>query len=451
MSRIALISEHASPLAALGGVDSGGQNVYVAHLARRLASRGHQVEVLTRRDRPDQPEAVRCADGVTVVHVPTGPPRFVRKEELLPHMGDFTRWVLRRIRSRGEYDLIHANFFMSGLVAADVKRAAAIPFVITFHALGRVRLMHQDVADTFPPERLAIEERVVAEADAIVAECPQDEEDLVHHYGADRARIEVIPCGFDPSEFWPMDRGRVRRELGLDPEEKVVLQLGRMVPRKGVDNVVRAVARLRREHGLAARLLVVGGESATPDPERTPEIGRPAAIAAEEGIADAVTFVGSRGRDALRYYYSAADVFVSTPWYEPFGITPLEAMACGTPVIGSAVGGIRFTVVDGEAGYLVPPRDPAALADRLARVLSCPDHASELGLRAIHRVNDHFTWRHVARAVDDLYDRVLEQDRRRSKPTWKAARIAIGATDGLAHANQVSVTHHGVPTGSLSR
>jgi D-inositol-3-phosphate glycosyltransferase len=451
MSRIALISEHASPLAALGGVDSGGQNVYVAHLARRLAGRGHEVEVLTRRDRPDQPEAVRCDDGVTVVHVPAGPPRFVRKEELLPHMGDFTPWVLNRIRSRGAYDLIHANFFMSGLVAADVKRAAEIPFVITFHALGRVRLLHQDGADTFPPERLAIEDRVVAEADAIVAECPQDEEDLVRHYGADRSRIEVIPCGFDPSEFWPMDRRRVRSELGLDQEEKVVLQLGRMVPRKGVDNVVRAIARLRRGHGLSARLLVVGGESATPDPALTPEIGRLAAIAAEEGVADAVTFVGSRGRDVLRYYYAAADVFVSTPWYEPFGITPLEAMACGTPVIGSAVGGIRFTVVDGHTGYLVPPRDPAALADRLACVLGSPAHARELGLRAIHRVNDHFTWRHVTRAVDELYDRVLEQDRRRPRPTRKAARIAFGAQDGLAHANQVIAIHHGVQTSCLSR
>ena len=171
MSRIALISEHASPLAALGGVDSGGQNVYVAHLARRLARRGHEVEVLTRRDRADQPESIRWADGVTVVHVAAGPPSFVRKEELLPHMDDFTRSVLRRIRSRGAYDLIHANFFMSGLVAADVKRQTGVPFVVTFHALGRVRRLHQNGDDTFPPERLAIEARVVAEADAIIAEC----------------------------------------------------------------------------------------------------------------------------------------------------------------------------------------------------------------------------------------------------------------------------------------
>lgn len=447
MSRIALISEHASPLAALGGVDSGGQNVYVAHLARLLARGGHEVEVFTRRDRPDQPECVRWADGVTVVHVAAGPPAFVRKEELLPHMDEFTRFVLRRIRARGAYDLIHANFFMSGLVAADVRRATGTPFVVTFHALGRIRLIHQDGADGFPPARIDIERRVADEADAIIAECPQDEDDLVLHYGADPSRIAMIPCGFDPSEFRPMDRRGARLGLGLDPDEKVVLQLGRMVPRKGVDNVVRAVARLRDDRGISARLLVVGGDSPTPDPERTPEIGRLAGIARGEGIGDAVTFVGSRGRDVLRYYYRAADVFVSTPWYEPFGITPLESMACGTPVIGSSVGGIRYTVVDGETGYLVPPRDPSALADRLARVLGDPRHARELGRNAIRRVNDHFTWRRVARAVDDLYCRVLDRRRYVAMPLRRRpAGVALGARDGLNHPGGVLTTHHGVPT-----
>ncbi len=438
MSRIAMISEHASPLAVLGGVDAGGQNVYVAHLARRLARRGHEVDVFTRRDRPDLPEIVHGDDGVNVVHVAAGPPRFVRKEDLLPHMGAFTQQVLRRLRRRGGYDLVHANFFMSGLVAADLRRATGTPFVVTFHALGHVRRIHQDGADAFPAERTAIEERVAAEADAVIAECPQDEEDLVEHYAADRSRITIIPCGFDPSEFRPMDR----RFLGLDPHEKIVLQLGRMVPRKGVDNVVRAVARLRRDHQIGARLLIVGGDSTTPDPRKTPEIGRLAGIAGAEGIADAVSFVGSRGRDVLRYYYSAADVFVSTPWYEPFGITPIEAMACGTPVIGSSVGGIRYTVVDGQTGYLVPPRDPDALAGRLARVLGDPEHARVLSRQAIRRVNAHFTWRHVARSVDDLYARVLE-DRR------FARRIAISAGDGFTHTDEVLTTHHDLPTSCI--
>ncbi|HEX8199407.1 MAG TPA: glycosyltransferase, partial [Isosphaeraceae bacterium] len=317
---------------------------------------------------------------------------------------------LRHCR-RTPYDLIHANFWMSALVAADVKRATGTPFVVTFHALGRVRRLHQREADGFPEERLAIEDRVIAEADGVIAECPQDEEDLIRHYDADPARITIIPCGFDPGEFWPIGKPLARAALGLDPDERVIAQVGRMVPRKGVDTVVRGLALLRRDHGIAARLLIVGGESDEPDPAITPEIGRLQGIAAEEGVTELVTFVGRRGRGQLRYYFSAADIFVSTPWYEPFGITPVEAMACGTPVVGSNVGGIKFTVRDGETGYLVPPRDPAAVAERIAHLYRHPKLLAVLSSQAIRRANDLFTWRRVAHAMADLYEQVLAAGR----------------------------------------
>ncbi len=423
--RIALISEHASPLATPGGVDSGGQNVYVAQLARQLAAMGHEVDVLTRRDAPHLPEVVAWAEGLRVVHVPAGPASAVRKEDLLPHMGEFAAWTLRHARGR-PYDLVHANFFMSAHVAAEIKRAAGTPFVVTFHALGRVRRLHQGASDGFPEARLAIEDRAVAEADRIIAECPQDLDDLARLYRADPARIATIPCGFDPAEFWPVAKARARAALGLDPDAPLILQLGRMVPRKGVDNVIRGLARLRQLHGIAATLLVVGGDSAEPDPAITPEIGRLLAIAAEEGVADAVTFVGGRGRDALRHYYAAADVFVTTPWYEPFGITPVEAMACGTPVVGSAVGGIKATVVDGETGYLVPPDDPGALAGRLARLLRHPELLRLFGRQAHRRANDRYTWRRVARAVDQVYDEVANG---RARPAHARAARALGPPD----------------------
>jgi D-inositol-3-phosphate glycosyltransferase len=306
---------------------------------------------------------------------------------------------------------VHANFFMSALVAADLKRVCGVPFVVTFHALGRVRRAHQGDADDFPEARLAIEDRVVAEADRVIAECPQDEADLLGLYGADPSRLVTIPCGFDPAEFWPVGKRRARSALGLDPDERVILQLGRMVPRKGVDNVIRGLARLRQDHGIACRLLVVGGASETPDPAATPEIGRLLGVAESEGVADQVTFVGSRGRDTLRYYYSAADVFVTTPWYEPFGITPVEAAACGTPIVGAAVGGIKTTVVDGETGYLVPPRDPDALADRLARLFRHPELMQLLGHQAARRANALFTWEKVAASVSRVYDGVTASGR----------------------------------------
>jgi glycosyltransferase involved in cell wall biosynthesis len=373
---------------------------------------GDRVDVYTRRDDPALATTVDWEPGVRVIHVPAGPPTSLPKEELLPHMDRFRDWMARDWAGHGRrYDVVHANFFMSGQVAADLGDALGVPFVVTFHALGKVRRRFQGAADGFPAAREEIEERVVAAADRVVAECPQDADDLVRLYGADPGRIAIVPCGFDPAEFGPGDRVAARRSLGLAPDERVVLQLGRIVPRKGVDTVIRATGRLRRDHGLPSRLLVVGGSTRTPDPGREPEFARLCAIAREEGVADLVTFIGRRDRAELATFYRAADVFVSTPWYEPFGITPLEAMACGTPVVGSSVGGIRSTVRDGETGYLVPPNDPDALADRLARLLSDADTAATFGRAAIRRVNAHFTWRHVAAALSRVYDEVVEERR----------------------------------------
>lgn len=414
--RIAMISEHASPLGLLGSVDCGGQNVYVGQIAKHLAEAGYEVDVFTRRDSALLPEVAEWVNGVRIIHVPAGPPEPVRKEDLLPHMDAFTSWMLKFCkRQKRPYDLVHANFFLSGQVAADIKRALGTPFLITFHALGRVRTQHQPEADEFPKERCVIEDRIAVEADRIIAECPQDEEDLIRLYNADPNKISVIPCGFDQSEFSPISKPLARVVLGMPPDERVLVQVGRLVPRKGVDVAIRALARLERDHGTRARLLIVGGDADEPDERLTPEIGRLRAVAGKEGIEDRVEFVGRRGRDALKYYYSAADMFITTPWYEPFGITPVEAMACGTPVIGANVGGIKFTVRDGETGYLVPPRDPDALAERIAHLYRHPKLLSVFRYQATRRVNDLFTWRKVADSISLLYENVLmtHPDRRR--------------------------------------
>jgi phosphoheptose isomerase len=435
--RIAFISEHASPLGNLGGADGGGQNVYVAQLAKHLAALGYEVDVFTRRDRRDLPDVVNWIDRVRIVHVDAGPASFVRKEDMLVYMNDFREWMLKFFRRQEErYDLIHAHFFMSGLVAADIKRATGIPFVITFHALGKVRRLHQGGADGFSDERFAIEDRIVREADQIVAECPQDEEDLIRLYDAEIDHLTIVPAGFDPTEFWPIDKARARRKLGLKlaRDERVVLQLGRMVPRKGVDTALLGFARLVREHGVRAKLLIVGGESRDPDPKFTPEIARLKAMAEAEGIAEHVIFTGARRREELRHYYAAADVFLSTPWYEPFGITPLEAMACGTPVIGSNVGGIKFSVRDGESGYLVPPRDPDAVAERLAFIFRHPKVMTVLRQQAIRRANDLFTWQRVASAMAGMYEQVLTQQS--SMPQREADQMAI-VDNGFATASEV--------------
>lgn len=398
--RIAIISEHASPLALLGSVDSGGQNVYVGHSARQLALLGHEVDVFTRKEDPAQPEVVSW-NGVRIIHVKAGPEHYVRKEDLLPWMSDFTAFMLAWIRKDGLYDLVHANFWTSGLAALFLKKIHHIPFVMTFHALGKILRLYQKNADEFPVERFEVEEAVVDAADQLIAECPQEKKDLERLYHADPEKISVIPCGFDPQEFWFLPKIRARRLLQLPLFESIALYVGRMVPRKGVDNVIRGVAGSIKKSGVPQRLVLIGG-----GPRETPEILRLKQIALEEGIARSVFFLGYKNRFELRLYYNAANVFITTPWYEPFGMTPFEAMACGTPVIGSNVGGLQFSVRHGKNGWLIPPQNPEVLTDTLCGFFADPSLLVRLGWQALEWVQP-FTWKAMTQQILRVYAKGL--------------------------------------------
>lgn len=419
MQRIAIVSEHASPLAQLGGVDSGGQNVYVANVARELARLGHCVDVFTRLDNPYLPGQMDWDNNVRVIHVPAGPPRRLPKESLLPYMNDFGDYMQAYVREHAmHYDVIHANFFMSALAALPLAKAARIPLAVTFHALGKVRRMHQAANDHFSDSRFAIEDDIVRQADCIIAECPQDERDLIELYGADPRRISMVPCGYDPAELSPMEMKVARNMLGWEEAPFYLLQLGRMVPRKGIDNVIRALARLRTQYGVDARLCVVGGCLAEGSAGDIDELDRLQRIAADEHVADVVEFAGSRGRNVLSRYYGACDVFVTTPWYEPFGITPVEAMACRRPVVGSDTGGIRYTVMDGVTGYLVPPKDPDALAEKLAVLAADRLLAARMGRAGAQRARSMFTWKQVGSELAAIFDGLIC---RGASPHWKVA------------------------------
>ena len=397
--RLAMISEHASPLASLGGEDSGGQNVYVAELARCLGEMGHQVDVFTRRDSEMLPAVVPFAEGVRVVNLSAGPARSVPKDKLFPFMITFRDAFYRFAREEAAaYDLVHANFWMSGWVACEAKRDLGLPFAQTFHALGEIKRREQGEKDTSPLERRAVEGRILDEVDLVLATCPAEVEELTTLYDADPSRLTVVPCGVDHRAFRPVDRDAAREMLGL-PGIPTVVYVGRLVARKGVDTLVEAFALLPRR--LDARLVIVGGE-----PGGSPEAARLATLAEERGISERVCFAGSRPQEDLRHYYGAADVAVSVPHYEPFGMTPLEAMACAKPVVGSRVGGIKASVADGETGYLVQPRDPEALAERVLRLLSDPALQLRLGRAARHRIEEHYTWEHVATLATDAFSEV---------------------------------------------
>jgi D-inositol-3-phosphate glycosyltransferase len=403
--RIAFISDHASPLATIGGVDSGGQNVYVAEVARSLANQGFLVDIYTRRESGEVEETVIFDEGVRVIHISAGPETAIPKELLFDYMDEFTANILDYIhRFQLAYDLVHAHFWLSGMVAIRLKKQFDVPFVITFHALGAVRQIHQGNADKFPAQRVEIEREIMWHAEKIIAECPNDMKDMMELYRAPQDKIEIIPCGYNPQDFYPIDKQEAKRALSLDSSYRYILQLGRIVPRKGIDNVLEAFARMHREIP-DLRLLIVGGDTA--DMEVGQEFRRLNAICAKHDISNKVIFTGQQPREQLKYYYSAAELFITTPWYEPFGITPLEAMACGTPVIGSDVGGIAYTVRKNETGDLVSPRQPQQLASKMLSLLQDSQRLDVMRKKAVQHVEDHFTWKIVGEQIADLYEQLI--------------------------------------------
>ncbi|ANH81890.1 glycosyl transferase family 1 [Niabella ginsenosidivorans] len=402
--RIAFISEHASPLATPGGTDAGGQNVYVTELAKELARLQYQVDIFTRWENEQLPQVVCCSPGIRVVHIEAGPRRYIEKENLLPYMADFRRHLIDFIRNTGQnYELIHAHFFMSALVAMEVKMIMGIPFVVTFHALGHIRRLFQGSNDRFPAERIQIETDAIRFADRVIAECPQDKEDLTRFYSAPERKISVIPCGVNTAQFYRIPQQEARAHINIPKEDFTLLQLGRMVPRKGIENVIRSLDILCKKD-LPFRLIIVGGDPQ--DVAGQPELARLQDLCKLLGIADRVSFAGKKEQQELKYYYSAADIFITTPWYEPFGITPLEAMACQTPVIGSGVGGITYSVKEGATGLLVAPEDPVALADSILYLSKRPEYLRQLGRNGLSRVQTLFTWQGIAGKMAAVYEEI---------------------------------------------
>ncbi|WP_445442643.1 glycosyltransferase [Clavibacter sp. km1a] len=418
--RIAMISEHASPLATIGGVDAGGQNVHVAALSAALADEGHTVTVYTRRDDPELPARVAFAPGVEVVHLDAGPARAVPKDDLLPHMGELADGLLADWRTNRP-DVVHSHFWMSGIAALDaaarlasspVGAAAAPPVLHTFHALGSVKRRHLGAEDTSPAERAALEPGVGRRADAVIATCSDEAAELVRA-GVDAARITVIPCGVDIEHFMPVD-GTVPLDGGAPRADDDasglmrVMVIGRLVPRKGVDLAIEALAILDRRGRRDIELVIVGGSGDAESAGEDTEARRLMDAARAAGVADRVRLHGRVSQADMPAVMRTADVVVCAPWYEPFGIVPLEAMASGVPVVASAVGGLTDSVVDGVTGILVPPRDPAAIADALEALHADPARRRRLGRAGRDRMEHGYSWATVAARTAEAYRSAIQ-------------------------------------------
>lgn len=387
--RIALVSEHASPLAVLGGADAGGQNVHVAALATGLARRGAHVTVHTRRDSPALPRKVRVTQGVVVDHVSAGPPEPIPKDDLLPYMDEFAADLGRQWR-RSRPEVVHSHFWMSGYAAVRAARPLGIPVLHTFHALGIVKQREQGVADTSPPRRIPIETQLLTDADQILATCPDEVFELLR-LGADRRKLSVVPCGVDTEHYTPDGPAAPRTRTPR------LLYVGRLVPRKGIGNAITALARVP-----GAELVIAGG----PDPaelDRDREVRRLRQLAAKHEVAGRVRFLGRVDRADLPALYRSADVAVLVPWYEPFGIAPIEAMACGVPVVATAVGGLADSVIDEVTGIHVPPRRPDLVAAALRRLIEDPELRASLGKAGRARATAHYAMDRVITSTQRAY------------------------------------------------
>jgi D-inositol-3-phosphate glycosyltransferase len=393
--RVAMLSVHTCPLAALGGKETGGMNVYVREVSRELGRMGVAVDVFTRSQNSSIPRVVQLGEGARVIHLPAGDEAPMARERVYGHLDEFVDGVEAwRIAGSIDYDLIHAHYWLSGVAALTLKARWSAPVLQMFHTLGRLKnRVARSAAELEPLVRLEEETRIVSGADRIVAANVVERAELLRDYGAHASRIATIPCGVDTDLFRPGDRAEARRGLGLD-ERPVLLWVGRIAPIKGLDTLLDAVARLSAT-GQSPRLLIVGGEADEPANGHEASLRR---RLERLRLEDTVRFIGPQPQSVLPVYYVAADVTVLPSYYESFGMVALEAMACGSPVIASRVGGLVTTVRDGVTGFLVPDSDVPALAERIASLIADPELRWRVGREGVRWAAQH-RWPCVAEAV----------------------------------------------------
>jgi glycosyltransferase involved in cell wall biosynthesis len=384
--RVALVSEHASPLAVLGGTDAGGQNVHVAELARHLGALGAHVTVYTRREDPALAARVPFSPNVVVHHVDAGPAEPLPKDSLLPFMPAFAEQLEAIWSCEPPPAVVHSHFWMSGIAARRATSSFGIPLAHTFHARGSVKRRFQGVADTSPDERIALEAQLARAVDLVIA-TSYDECHELAGFGVEPESIALVPCGVDLRLFRPTGPVEAR-----PPGRTRVVVVSRLVERKGIGDVIDAVAQLPDVE------LVIAGGPPTGLLEGDPVAAAFMARAEELGCADRVEFRGSVDRPQVAALLRSADVVCCCPWYEPFGIVAVEAMACGVPVLVSHVGGLAESVLDGITGVHVPSRDPEAIAGAIRMLAADPALRRRLGAQGAMR-SRRYNWRRVAAAT----------------------------------------------------
>ncbi|MGB3759981.1 MAG: glycosyltransferase family 1 protein [Rivularia sp. (in: cyanobacteria)] len=405
--RIALISVHGDPAIEIGKEEAGGQNVYVRHVGEALAELGWQVDMFTRKVNVEQEDIVWHSPNCRTIRLKAGDVDFVPRDHIFEHLPEFVDNFLKFQEDNGTiYSLIHTNYWLSSWVGMQLRQKQGSQIIHTYHSLGAVKYNTLKTVPLIASTRLGTEKQILETAQRIVATSPQEEEHM-RSLVSTKGNIDVIPCGTDIERFGCVDRKTSRAELGINPETKLVLYVGRFDPRKGIETLVRAVGQSKLFGREDFKLMICGGSRAGhSDGDECERIKK---VVAELGMTQMTEFPGRISQEDLPFYYGAADVCVVPSHYEPFGLVAIEAMASFTPVVASDVGGLQFTVVNEETGLLAPPQDVRAFANAIDRILSDAQWGEKLGQAARKRVENKFSWDGVAMQLGELYKNLLQQ------------------------------------------
>lgn len=413
MTRIAMLSVHTSPLATLGGKETGGMNVYVRDLSRELGHRGFYVDIFTRDQNPAIPQIRQPDTNVRVIHLPAGPRSPCNKSLVFNHLPEFTDNLLAfAAKERIQYDLIHSHYWLSGWVAHELKKRWGTPFVHMFHTLGHMKnAVAASPAAMESQHRIEVETQVMRWANRLIAANPLEKAQMAWLYGAEPGKVRVIPAGVDTHLFYPIPQKVAREKLNIPEDRRLLLFVGRIEPLKGIETLFRAIAILAQQTPCLCDdicVSVIGGEGENTEATRSLEEERLRKLREELGLEELVAFLGSKAQDTLPHYYSAAYAVIVPSYYESFGMVAVEAMACSTPVIASKAGGLMYTIQDGITGLLFPANSPEALAQRLCLLLDEPEVRDAMGANA-HQWAQRFSWPIVANEIVALYGEVLAE------------------------------------------
>lgn len=409
--RIAVISYHTCPLATLGGKHAGGMNVYVRDLSRYLGRKGIQLDVFTRSQDEHVPHVLHdLGFGNRVAHITAGAEHPLPKAELASLVLEFADQILDFARKKDiNYDLIHSHYWMSGLAAEKLAEHWQVPIIQMFHTLGKLKQrVAQNSEEAEGEYRINGESRVISIADKIIASTSTEKAQLESLYGAEPGKIDIISPGVDLSRFYPIPPDEAKEYVGIPQDERMLLFVGRIEPLKGIRTLLRAICYLRENGGAEENLClaVIGGDLEDHDGKESEDMRLLNQLRKEYDLQDMVTFLGKQSQDSLPYYYSAAEMVIMPSHYESFGMVALEAMACGTPVIASLVGGLIHLVEDGVTGYHVPVDDPIALSERISGLLEDKALRYRMGHDAFAFAKK-FGWEDITERMIQIYRELL--------------------------------------------